>query len=418
MPGVGTKMAITKNSAPARCLDLTRLISRVGRGPMTGIDRVEFEYLHHLLKLDAPLFGLVRVRPGFALLDRSGVQAVFDRLTGRENWGGLDFIAAVSFRAPDGPRRAAADIRRLAVAICSRRGLAVELQRHLPAGVTYLNVGHSNLSDAVFAAIKTLPSSQITVMIHDTIPLDLPQFQKPETVIALREKLKSVSKYADLILTISQDSHQAILGHLSTSGRMPEICVVPIGVRQTAPAGSDIPAEVTVTTPYFVALGTIEPRKNHSLLLDIWDIFAESEHAPNLIVIGQRGWNNDAVFVRLDRHPRHVTELNTLSDAGVAAIMAGANGLLMPSFAEGFGLPVAEALAADLPVICNDLPVFRELFGNYPIYADVTDMYLWKKEIEKLAVEGKDPGGKRHKSKVEMKPFTWDDHFNLALNRT
>lgn len=418
MPGVGTKMAITKNSPPARCLDLTRLISRVGRGPMTGIDRVEFEYLNTLLTIDTPLFGLVNVRPGFALLDRQGLRAVFDRLTGRTLWGGRDLFATMSLKSPDAQRRAAADIRRFAIAVGSKRTLAAKIQSLLPDGLVYLNVGHSNLSDATLSAVKSVPNCKITVMIHDTIPLDFPQYQKNETVEAFRLKLDSVSKYADLILTVSRDSQQGLLRHLSTLARVPEILVAPIGIRQTPSNPTDLPSDLKGAEPYFVALGTIEPRKNHSLLLDIWDNFFGIDGAPRLVIIGQRGWKNEAVFARLDRNPPLVSELNAVSDAGVSAIMAGATGLLFPSFAEGFGLPLAEAQAADLPVICNDLPVFHELFGNYPIYADVADMYLWKKEIEKLAVVGKNPGGKRHNSQADMMPLTWDHHFNLALNRT
>lgn len=74
----------------ARCLDLSRLVSRVGRGPWTGVDRVEAAYARELLTREAPLFGLVRTSMGFVLLDRGGggVQALWDRLTGVEPWGG------------------------------------------------------------------------------------------------------------------------------------------------------------------------------------------------------------------------------------------------------------------------------------------------------------------------------------------
>lgn len=71
----------------ARLLDLTRLVSRFGSGPMTGVDRVEYAYLAHLLGLESAVFGLVRTRIGFALLDRSGVEALADLVRGNTSVG-------------------------------------------------------------------------------------------------------------------------------------------------------------------------------------------------------------------------------------------------------------------------------------------------------------------------------------------
>ncbi|MDT9702392.1 glycosyltransferase, partial [Streptomyces sp. P17] len=91
--------------------------------------------------------------------------------------------------------------------------------------------------------------------------------------------------------------------------------------------------------PRFVTLGTIEPRKNHALLLDVWDSLPPPR--PQLVVIGRRGWADQALFARIAATP-DVAEFNTLDDGQVAAVLTGAQALLMPSFAEGFGLPLTE----------------------------------------------------------------------------
>ena len=85
---------------------------------------------------------------------------------------------------------------------------------------------------------------------------------------------------------------------------------------------------------------------------------------PHLVVVGTRGWENENVVDMLERtrglRP-FVHERNRVSDREMAQLFAGARALLMPSFAEGFGLPVVEALAHALPVLCSDIPVFREV---------------------------------------------------------
>lgn len=138
--------------------------------------------------------------------------------------------------------------------------------------------------------------------------------------------------------------------------------------------------------PSFVTLGTIEGRKNHLLLLDVWHrlIARLGERAPRLLIIGQRGWEADAVFRRLDEDESlrgHVEELGRCTDAEIAAHLAAARALLFPSFAEGYGLPLIEALAAGVPVIASDLPVFRELCGTIPTYLDPRDEDGWEAAI-------------------------------------
>ena len=101
---------MTANTAP-RCLDLSRLVSRVGRGPLTGVDRVERIYLDRLLKEDAPLFGLVRLPLSYALLECDGVSELANRLGANGQWGRADLRGMFNRRLSSLQRRAHADIR-------------------------------------------------------------------------------------------------------------------------------------------------------------------------------------------------------------------------------------------------------------------------------------------------------------------
>jgi glycosyltransferase involved in cell wall biosynthesis len=88
----------------------------------------------------------------------------------------------------------------------------------------------------------------------------------------------------------------------------------------------------------------------------------------------------------------------------------------MPSFAEGFGLPPAEALALGTPVIANDLPVYHEVLGNNPVYVPVANMYSWAEKIIELAQADR----KERKAAVGEASWlpTWQEHFNLVLKVT
>ncbi|MGC9368554.1 MAG: glycosyltransferase family 4 protein [Paracoccaceae bacterium] len=413
MHGAGTSPVTTTARGPARLLDVTRLISRAGRGALTGIDRVELAYLTHLLDAPEPLFVIARTSLGFILLDRAGAGALAQRLTGAQPWGAADWMSRRR-RLPEGRRRAESDLRRLRLARCTPRGLRRMLARHCPAGVRYLNVGHSNLNARMLTALP-----RVAVMIHDTIPLDHPEFARPGVPEQFERKLRAVGQHADLVIYNSQASRAAAEARFAGWGRVPGGVVAHLGVDPLHPVPDDLPDGLDLARPYFVTLGTIEPRKDHALLLDVWqhlhDTRPEAE-VPRLFILGSRGWNNAAVFARLDGAPfmgRTVFELPGLSDGAVAALMQGARALLFPSRAEGYGLPPLEAASLGTPVIAADLPVYRETLGEFPVYVANRDAYLWAQIIERFA---KDPVAARAEGRPEIP--AWEQHFRTVLGLT
>lgn len=413
-------MAATNAEAgrpPALCLDVTRLLRRVGRGPLTGVDRVELAWLGHLLTLPEPVFALVRTSLGFLVLDRAGMESLASWAGGAAPPARRDPLRA--FRRGQGiaVRRAEAALSVLAIGRTHRLGLPRLVVRLLPPGTVLLNVGHSDLTVPVLAAWHRLPGARVVVMIHDTIPLDLPGTQRPGTVASFRARLAAVAGHADLVIHVSAATKRDAERHMARFGRVPPGIVAHPGVTLAAPDPSLVPVGLCPETPYFVSLGTIEPRKNHHLLLDIWERFAaEGAQAPHLLILGHRGWNNEAVFRRLDALPPGglVREVAGLPDAAVAAILGGATALLMPSRAEGFGLPVAEAAARGVPVIAADLPVYREVLGDYPLCLDPDGLRPWYETIKSLSEDSPDAicGARRPQVAIP----TWKDHFNRVLS--
>lgn len=405
----------------ARLLDLSRLVSRAGQGPATGIDRVELAYLQHLLQEPEPLFALVRTTLGFVLLDRAGSAALLGRLTGYEPWGRADLLGRLSQRRAPMRARAEADLRRLCIGRARPAWLARLLRRHLPVGTAYLNVGHSNLSQAAFDAARQLPGGQITVMVHDTIPLDHPELSRPGIPERFAARLRRVGAAADLVLYNSAQSLRDAERHFRAWGRVPEGVVTPLGVDMPRPDPALLPKGLDLSRPYFVTLGTIEPRKNLTFLLDLWGALADDPPpggVPRLFIVGRRGWADRALFDRLDALPDQgpVQVLGGLPDGAAAAMLHGAAGLLFPSLAEGYGLPPLEAAALGVPVICNDLAVYRETLGNSAVYAPITESYRWRKEIINLLAAY--PDGMQGNRSAGVTVPTWADHFGHVLTLT
>jgi ribosomal protein S20 len=167
--------------------------------------------------------------------------------------------------------------------------------------------------------------------------------------------------------------------------------------------------------PYFVMIGTIEARKNHLLLLKIWQHLVQDlgENAPILLLIGQRGWEIDEVAQILDQDRSlqgHVVELGRCSDGRMIGLLSGARALLMPSFAEGFGIPVIEALQSGTPVIASDLGVFREVAGDVPLYLRPDDLTAWMEAILSYS-EGSADRQRQASLIAHYAAPNWEDHF-------
>jgi glycosyltransferase involved in cell wall biosynthesis len=191
-----------------------------------------------------------------------------------------------------------------------------------------------------------------------------------------------------------------------------------------APFGVDLPAGPRVGSQplkpsYFVCVGTIEARKNHLLLLNLWrHLVAElGDAAPRLVLVGQRGWETENAIDMLERCPALrgvVIEQNNLSDAEVARLLEGAQALLLPSFAEGFGFPLIEALVLGVPVVCSNLAALRETGGAVPEYLDPLDGSGWRQAIIDYSLPASSRRAAQLRRLTGWKPPSWEDHFTAV----
>jgi len=392
---------------PVRLLDLSRLLSRAGTMP-TGIDRVEAAYLRYFLNTstEVPCYGLVRTAIGFVLLDAEGMNQVQVALE-TAHWPFPDPLSLLNPRLTPAMRRGQTCARRARIDRCTRGRLTNMLQKRFPDGFDYYNVGHANLIEPTQAAIRATGRCRVNIMVHDTIPLDHPEWQRPGSVEIFRRKLTVAARHADRIITTARATRRDVIRHIARFKGKAEMVVAPLGVRPVTEDASALPPDLPPIRPYFVTVGTIEPRKNHQLLFDVWDTLGED--GPELVICGSRGWRNDAVFRRLDAGVPNVREVSGLRDDAIAALLRGSQGLLFPSYSEGFGLPPIEAAMLGVPVVASNLPIYEEFLGDWAVYLPPNDIYSWKKEVERLA------STQPTNTETPFQPPTWAEHFKIVF---
>jgi glycosyltransferase involved in cell wall biosynthesis len=369
-------------------LDVTRLIWRRWKSRLpTGIDRVALAYLRHFGPRSQAVVQHKRFR---RILDSRASKDLFDLLsTPGEHFKRRMITGA--FKHAGG---------------LNGRG----------RGRFYLNVGHTGLDSPGFRAWIRNADVRPIYLTHDIIPISHPQFARPGEDQRHRERMVTVLKTAAGVIGNSQ----ATLDELARFAAAEQLAMPPAIV---AWLGTDplpaVPTQQHSGRATFVTVGTIEGRKNHLLLLSVWQRLIErlGDAAPRLLIIGQRGWEAEDAFQRLDRDEtlrQSVVELGRCGDTELAEHLASARALLFPSFAEGYGLPLIEALAAGVPVIASDLPVFRELCGAIPTYADPTDEKGWETAILDYA---RPDSASREAQRQRLSGFRapdWATHFSIV----
>jgi glycosyltransferase involved in cell wall biosynthesis len=283
-------------------------------------------------------------------------------------------------------------------------------------GRLYLNVGHTGLNAAGFRQwIRDIDVRPI-YLVHDLIPIAHPEFCRAGETEKHRERMRTILTTATGLIGNSQ----VTLDELAEFARRERL---PSPPATAAWLGTD-----RIQTPKgtssrgcseFVTIGTIEGRKNHLLLLEIWSKLIDRFGAatPRLTIIGQRGWEAQRVFDLLDRSDKlrnHVIELSGCSDQELARHLASACALLFPSRAEGYGLPLMEAFGLGVPVIASDLPVFRELAGDVPFYLDPIDATSWEKAILDFARPDSLARSKQIQNIKSVPLPDWNGHFAIV----
>lgn len=388
-------------------LDLSRLLSRIAHPTPTGVDRCEMAYARALLNIlpkDQLKFGAVHPLGVYGRLSHRAVLR-FLNLT-EERWESRGFKSAWERR------------RFIATTLTSLRPRRIRSE-HGKRRV-YLLASHSNLTrPKLVQRILDREQAAMVCLVHDLIPLQFPEYARADGVAKHGLRMKTVMAYADGIITNSHATMAALSPWLDQSNHRHDVAVAYLGTH----VGVAGPVDQSIESrPYYACIGTIEPRKNHLLLLNLWRKMATERGAiniPKLVIIGRRGWENEQVVDMLERCAvlrNCVEEHNNLSDDGVAKMLMGSRALLMPSFAEGYGMPVCEALALGVPVICSDLPSLREAGGGVPDYLAPLDGPAWERAVSDYSSPSSAARSAQLQRLSGWQPPTWSQHIDVVLN--
>ncbi|WP_052445036.1 glycosyltransferase [Chromohalobacter japonicus] len=222
---------------------------------------------------------------------------------------------------------------------------------------------------------------KVVFVVHDLLPVTHPHWFPAAEEQTFENWLDCITRF-DGAICVSQttaDELEKWMASRSVQRHRPyQLGVAHNGadIRQSVPSmGLPDDAEEVLaklrSKPSFLMVGTVEPRKGVTQVLDAFELLWQQGYDFNLVLVGKRGWNIDELAERLEQHQenhRRLFWLRGISDEYLERVYADSTCLIAGSEGEGFGLPLIEAAQQGIPILARDIPVFKEVAGEYADY--------------------------------------------------
>jgi glycosyltransferase involved in cell wall biosynthesis len=228
-------------------------------------------------------------------------------------------------------------------------------------------------------------------VVHDLTPLTNPEWHRLRTLVGFVPLWGNTAQRAARLICVSEATARELrLLYPETRER---VRVVPNGVDPAFTPGADAAALDETRRlhaggrPYILYLGTLEPRKNVGILVEACErIWSRRADRPDLVLAGGAGWKTSGLLDRIERSPFRQRIHTPGYAAGRTArdLYQAAEVFVYPSLAEGFGLPVLEAMACGIPVVASTAEALREVAGDAALFADPGDAAGFADAIERV----------------------------------
>ena len=287
--------------------------------------------------------------------------------------------------------------------------------------LSYQQLLHSKATTTVFFNYlrPNRVKGETIITVYDMVSERFPDtMDKTNRRLLHRFLLKSCRK-ASAIITISEFSKQEIVDCLGIPPA--KIHVAPCGIDnkvyfpikdhgEEIAAANYLKEKYKLSSPYILYLGTLEPRKNVDVILDAFLLLHTRFPELRLVICGGLGWKYESTLERITSlgMDEFVIRTGYVSESDKRIFYIGAEAFVFPSIYEGFGLPVAEAMACGTPVICSNSSSLPEVAGNAGILCDPNDAKSFAAAVEQIITDRALREELKQRMKSQIQSYTWE----------
>ncbi len=259
--------------------------------------------------------------------------------------------------------------------------------------------------------LPPLNTGKTVATIHDVAFKRHPQYVEDRNRRYLDSRIQNTASRADAIITVSEFSASEITELL---GIEPDrIFPVHNGISEKfhpVPAEQARPVleELSITSPYLLFVGTVEPRKNIPLLIEVFEALTDFDG--KLVIAGSLGWKYESIVARMRSSSRKedIIHLRHVDDRHLPSLYSQASALVFPSFYEGFGFPPLESMACGTPVISSSGGSLPEVVANAALLLETFETEAWREAVRRVLYDTGIAAELRRKGIQQAGKFTWE----------
>ncbi|MFC1665362.1 glycosyltransferase family 4 protein [Pseudomonadota bacterium] len=304
---------------------------------------------------------------------------------------------------------------------CQHENLSII--RDFPANSIFLDI--DSAWHALLPRDRLLPDLsrrkvRIMSLHHDTIPLMFPQWVHPHTTRVFKRFLHAHLQYDERFICVSSSAEKDLLAYSQQykRGLRPLTATIRLGVHPPTAVLNNTYHSLPEVNRFILSVGTLEPRKNQILLLEAFDEIQTRYPDVSLVIVGRQGWKAQSISKRIKSHPlwgQSVFWLDNAEDQVVSELYGRADLFVFPSYYEGFGLPVQEALAHGCVTLSSNAGALPEAGQEFVEYFNPND----KGDLIRLLDDylGTPDKLRRRRQAIKgFKPPTWDNTAQQLIN--
>jgi glycosyltransferase involved in cell wall biosynthesis len=297
--------------------------------------------------------------------------------------------------------------------------IATQLRLRL---VQFCNVGANPIANLILTGsdrfhasqhIRNLPKGRTaSATIFDLSCWTTPQYHTEQNMVATRQHGERVWKHCAGLIAISGHARRDAMEVLQIPGE--RIRVIYPGIAErffsvTPEETARARRKYSLTSPYILYVGCIEPRKNIRGLISAYKGTSSAfQRDIKLVIAGPLGWERGDIHALLTGDPDHIVYLSYVPETDLPGLFGGATAFVYPSYYEGFGLPVAQAMACGAPVICSNRGSLPEIVQDAGIYVDPDSPEQLSAALEQVAGSSESSRVLAGRGKARAAEFRWD----------